>query len=181
MQRSFAVKAHQPDEPSLIAAARAGERSAYEQLYRLHVGRIHAVIVRLVGVREVAEDLTQDAFVRAWQLLKEFRQDSGFGTWLHRIAVNAALDHLRAQKRWGSEILDSEASALVRDSDLRLDLARAIEMLPDRMRAVFVLHDVEGLDHAEISQRLDVAEGTCRAQLFQARRILRELLGGERP
>ncbi|NTV04686.1 sigma-70 family RNA polymerase sigma factor, partial [bacterium] len=88
-----------PEAASLVARARLGDREAFEQIYRRHVGRMHAVCLRLTGDANEAEAAVQDAFVRAWHGLGGFRGDSALGTWLHRLAVNAALDRRREFKR----------------------------------------------------------------------------------
>lgn len=168
----------------LVRRAVGGDRTAFEQLYRRHVRRVFSVIWRLVGgVDARAEELTQDAFVRAWQALPGFRFDSAFGTWLHRLAANTALMDLRG--RAGAEALETDDSALELHAspavrgDLRLDLERVVAQLPPRARAVLVLHDVEGWKHEEIATHLGMAVGSSKAQLHRARGLLRKLLGDE--
>ncbi len=168
-------------EAELIGEARDGDLAAFEVLYRRHVGRIHGLCLRMVRDRDRAQDLTQDAFVRAWQKLGSFRGESGFGTWLHRLAVNVVLGDIRSRHRWESKTEDSEAlpemgTAPVR-RELGIDLARAVEQLPPKAKAVFLLYDVEGYRHREIASLVGVAEGTSKAHLHRARRILREELG----
>ena len=168
-------------EPDLVGAARAGDRQAFEQLYYQHVGRVHAVCLRLAADRELAEQLTQDAFVQAWRKLHGFRGDSAFGTWLHRVAVNVVLDWQRTQARRHGRETGLDNVAELRPSPPahvgeRLDLERAIAALPVGARTVFVLHEVEGHRVREVADLLNVAEGTVKAQLFRARRLLREAL-----
>jgi len=170
----------------LIALARRGDVTAFEQLYRAHVGRVYAVCMRLHANREEAEDSTQEAFVRAWQRIESFEGRSAFSTWLHRLTVNVVLDRKRALKRRFAErpaTTDDEgvdllslARARSADPALGLDLERAIASLPDGARTAFVLHDVEGFRHREIAEMLGTAEGTSKAQLHRARRLLREAL-----
>lgn len=165
-----------------VRAAAAGDRAAFHRLYQRHVGRIFGCVLRLVGYDHArAEDLTQDAFVRAWQKLGEFRFDSAFGSWLYRLAVNVALMDLRARRAQPVMFVDDDAlpepghtpfCAVERDQ-----LERAIAALPPRARAVLVLHDVEGWKHEEIGAELTMAVGTSKAQLHRARRQLREALG----
>jgi RNA polymerase sigma factor (sigma-70 family) len=181
----------QPDPVDLdltqARAAAAGDTRAFEQLYRRHVGRVHGVIVRLVGGHGArAEDLTQDTFVRAWRALPAFRFESALSTWLHRLAVNTALMELRG-RRSGPRIeeeADGEDAALADPRDhgpaLRMDLERAVATLPPRARAVLVLHDVEGWKHEEISQSLGMAVGSSKAQLHRARQLLRTRLEAHR-
>ncbi|NOT07788.1 MAG: RNA polymerase sigma factor [Gemmatimonadales bacterium] len=164
----------------LVARARAGDEEAFGALYRAHVGRVHALCLRLAGDGAAAADLTQDVFVRAWQALASFRGESAFSSWLHRLAVNVFLGERRARDRREKRVtptddlshFETTASA----PGESLDLERAIAALPERARVVFVLHDVEGYRHEEIGGLLGVAVGTSKAQLFRARRLLREAL-----
>jgi RNA polymerase sigma-70 factor, ECF subfamily len=168
-----------------VARAARGDRPAFERLYRKHVDRIFSLCTRMVGDRTRAEELTQDAFVRAWEKLDQFRGDSAFGTWLHRLAVNVVLNDRQTEgRRRGRqddsvEDVDTIAHADVRASHvpgLSIDLERAIAGLPPGARKVFVLHDVEGYTHDEIGEMLGVTAGGCKAQLHRARLLLREAL-----
>ena len=176
------------EERSLVAAAARGEMRAFEALYRRHAGRVHGVIARLVGGHGArAEDLTQEAFVRAWQALPAFRFESAFSTWLHRLAVNTALMELRSRRSRPQDEGDSddEVFELIGSTDsaghttaLSMDLERAVASLPPRARAVLVLYDVEGWKHEEIAAELGMAVGSSKAQLHRARGLLRTRLGG---
>lgn len=172
------------DERALVSAAAAGDMLAYEQVYRLHAPRLFAVVWRLCGGQQArAEDVLQEAFLQAWKALPGFRHDSSLATWLHRLAVNAALMELRAR---GGEVHDSLDEV---DGDLselgvhdacagtERDLERALATLPPRARAVLVLHDVEGWKHHEIAAQLRMAVGSSKAQLHRARGLLRARLG----
>jgi len=186
---SAALEKRQPLPPDadLVDAARAGGQAAFEQLYRSNVGRVYALCLRLVADRDQAEQLTQDAFVQAWRKLPGFRGDSAFGTWLHRVTVNVVLDWRRANTRrhkleadldlveQQDKVAELKPSSPARVGD-RLDLERAIGRLPLGARTVFVLHEVEGYRVREVADLLAVAEGTVKAQLFRARRLLREAL-----
>ena len=139
----------------------------------------------MVGDRTRAEELTQDAFVRAWEKLGQFRGDSAFGTWLHRLAVNVVLNDRQTESRRRGrqdesvEDVDTMAHGDVRAAvppGLSIDLERAIAGLPPGARKVFVLHDVEGYTHDEIGEMLGVTAGGCKAQLHRARLLLREAL-----
>lgn len=176
------------DVDSLLARQAAdGDAGAFESIYRRHAGRVHGVIARLVGGHGArAEDLTQEAFVRAWQALPQFRFESAFATWLHRLAVNTALMELRG-RRSGPRFDDDEALEDVGVVDtaghgaaLTMDLERAVATLPPRARAVLVLHDVEGWKHEEIATELAMAIGSSKAQLHRARQLLRARLGEAR-
>jgi RNA polymerase sigma-70 factor (ECF subfamily) len=168
---------------SAVEQAREGDVVAFERLYRENVGRIHAVCLRLSGDPALAEELTQDVFVRAWEKLDSFRGDSAFSTWLHRLAVNVVLGQRRTDGRRHARVLatdDPESYEIhgVAPSDVgaRMDLDRAMAELPAASRTVFVMHDVEGFTHEEIAQLTGRAEGTCKALLHRARRALRERL-----
>jgi len=165
-----------------IQRAKAGDADAFRILYEGHVGRIYALCLRLAGDPAKAEELVQDTFVRAWDKLSGFRGESAFGTWIYRIAVNVAMADRRSTGRREARIgLTAEPDALAKpistaEPALRLDLEQAIAGLPPRARAVFLLFDVEGYQHAEIAEMTGIAEGTSKAQLFRARRLLREAL-----
>lgn len=172
-----------PDDAlELVRQAQSGDEAAFERLYRLHVGRVYAVCLRLSASRERAERLTQDAFVLAWRRLGSFRGDSAFGTWLHRVAVNVALMDVRARQRRMAHLQDGvdleglEQASRPPSGDAAMDLEAAIAALPERARAVLVLHDVEGYLHAEIAQRMGIAIGTSKAHLHRARRLVQQWL-----
>ena len=170
----------------LVRSAAAGDMGAFEGLYRKHVSRVHGVILRLVGGHAGrAEDLAQEAFVRAWQALPSYRFESAFSTWLHRLAVNTALMELRARRSRPQASDDEDAFDSIGSVDsaghvtaLSMDLERAVATLPPRARAVLVLHDVEGWKHEEIAAELGMAVGSSKAQLHRARGLLRSRLGG---
>ena len=169
------------DDTALVRRSLDGDVAAFEQLYRGHVGRVHGAILRLVGMdRARAEELTQDAFVRAWQKLSSFRHESAFSTWLYRLGVNTALMDLRGKRE---EInTENDELELAAGGDVpfcageRGDLERAVSALPPRARAVLVLHDVEGWKHEEIAAELGMAVGSSKAQLHRARGLLRRKL-----
>lgn len=182
---AFPSDVSQPYEPSDAALAAGGDRRAFERLYRAHVGRVYALCVRMAGDRALAEELTQDAFVRAWEKLSSFRGDSSFGTWIHRVAVNVVINRLQAERRdrkraatgW-DEDEDVVASLPARPTapGERMDLEKAIAALPPGARRIFVLHDVEGYRHEEIAEQLGITSGGSKAQLHRARLLLREAL-----
>ena len=169
------------DVPALVRRASAGDVQAFERLYRDHVGRVHGAILRLVGMdRARAEELTQEAFIRAWQKLSSFRHESAFSTWLYRLGVNTALMDLRGRRDEAN--VDDAALEAAAGGEVpfcaaeRGDLERAVSALPPRARAVLVLHDVEGWKHEEISAELGMAVGSSKAQLHRARGLLRRAL-----
>jgi RNA polymerase sigma-70 factor (ECF subfamily) len=165
-----------------VRAAAAGDRHAFQRLYQLHVGRVHGAVYRLAGYDHArAEDLTQDAFIRAWQKLPGFRHESAFGTWLYRLAVNVALMDIRARGADPVSMLDDDHLPETGETPFcaaeRDELERAIAKLPPRARAVLVLHDIEGWRHEDIGSELGMAVGTSKAQLHRARGLLRKVLG----
>jgi RNA polymerase sigma-70 factor, ECF subfamily len=165
---------------------RAGDPAAFEGLYRTHAGRLFGLVSRMLGSAPEAEDVLQEIFVSAHRKMAGFRGESSLGTWLYRIAVNHCLDHLRSRgARMGraTESLDQEEAfepaavqPAVPSAISRIDLERAIAQLPDGCRAVFILHDVEGLDHREVADTLGISEGTSKSQVHKARMRLRRLL-----
>ena len=169
-----------PDD--LVARAQAGDQTAFRDLYRQHAGRVYALCLRLTGDGRDAEERTQDVFVRLWDRVRSFRGESAFSSWLHRLAVNVVLNARRATGRREQRVMTVEdPGALERNrgsttEGLSIDLERAIAGLPDGAREVFVLYDIEGYAHAEIAELVGIAEGTSKAQLFRARRLLREKL-----
>ena len=168
------------DEAAWIGRARRADTAAFEALYRLHVDRVYGLCLRMTGSISEAEDCTQEAFIQAWKKLERFRGDSAFGTWLHRIAVNAVLGRKRKSKREQDRIqlaadTSPRRSAVADTGELR-DLAEAVDSLPEGARHVFVLHAVYGYSHEETGKMLDIAPGTSKAQLHRARRLLAQQL-----
>ncbi|MGH7448956.1 MAG: RNA polymerase sigma factor, partial [Longimicrobiales bacterium] len=145
-------------------------------------GRVFAVLLRLCADRDTAERLTQDTFVLAWRRLGTFKGQSRFTSWLHRIAVNVMLQDSRASERRESRVVAvaddvlHAAAGRASGSELRLDLERAIALLPAGARTALVLHDIEGYTHDEIAAMTGVAQGTVKSQLHRARRLLQERL-----
>lgn len=175
--------------PELISRAQQGDQAAFQALYHEHVGRVYALCLRLTADAGRAEELTQDAFVRAWERLATFRGESAFGTWLYRLTVNVVFLSRRAERRRARRVFATDDPAALERAPahdaageiggrpgLMLDLERAIAALPAGAREVFVLHDVEGYRHQEIARLTGIAVGTSKAQLFRARRLLREAL-----
>jgi len=166
----------------LVARAQAGDQEAFATLYRTHYRQVHALSLRLTCESGRAEELTQEAFVRAWGALQGFRGDSRLGTWLHTITVRAHSEREKRARRIEerevpSETVDSYAFAARRAMPgTAIDLERAIAKLPPRAREVLVLYDIHGYKHREIAAMLNVAEGTTKAQLHRARRLVRSFL-----
>lgn len=180
---AFAVVSEsRDDERGLILRAQAREAAAFEPLYRTHVRRVYAVCLRMTANVTRAEELTQKAFLTAWEKLPLFRGESEFSTWLHRLAVNTVLADFRAEQRRTARVFGMEDPSVIETpstpppAGIRLDLDQAIAGLPPQARTVFVLHDVEGWQHDEIAEKLGVATGTSKAQLHRARKLLQEAL-----
>ncbi len=169
-------------EKDLVRQAQAGDVASFEALYRENVRRVYALCLRLSSDPALAEELTQDAFVRAWQRLGSFRGDSAFFSWLYPLAVNVALSERRSRRRRTARVVATddltpfEKPAPAPGPEASLDLEKAMTRLPPGARAVFVRHDVEGRKHEEIAELTGVATGTSKAQLHRARRLLREVL-----
>ncbi len=170
-------------EKQRVGEAQAGNLVAYEELYRDNVGRVFGLCLRMAGDASLAEELAQDVFVKAWQKLGSFRGESAFSTWLYPIAVNLTLSERRSRRRRTSRVMATDdltpfdKPTRREGPEDRMDLQKALEVLPDGARAVFVLHDVEGYKHHEIGEMIGVATGTSKAQLHRARKLLREALG----
>jgi RNA polymerase sigma-70 factor (ECF subfamily) len=162
---------------SLVDRAARGEVGAFEELYRVYL-----LCLRMCGDPSLAEELAQEAFVRAWQKLGSFRGASAFSTWLHRVTVNVVLGDRRSTMRREARVkpagddLPVDLTASAPFPGQALDLERSIAALPDGARTVFVLHDVEGYRHKEIARLTGVAVGTSKAQLHRARKLLRKAL-----
>ena len=169
-------------ERRLVEAAQAGDLVAFERLYRDNERRVFALCLRLSSDPALAEELTQDVFVRAWSKLGTFRGQSAFSSWLYPLTVNVALSERRSRRRRLARVFPTDdVAAFERPQappapESGFDLEKAMAALPPGARAVFVLHDVEGRTHDEIASILGLAPGTSKAQLHRARRLLREAL-----
>lgn len=177
----------------LIRRAQRGHKDAFEQLYMAHKRRIFNLCLRMVDDWSRAEELMQDTFLQAYRKLSTFRGESAFSTWLHRIAVNVVLMHIRQNRSRLQEVPatvgtdDDEESwsayhqAAALDGRLdravdRVTIERAVAKLPDGYRLVFVLHDVEGYEHHEIAELLGCSIGNTKSQLHKARIKIRQYL-----
>ncbi len=177
--RGQSVPAH--TETMDVQWAVGGDHEAFERLYNAHVPRVYALVRRMTG-EDVAEDLTQEVFIRAWQKLATFRGDARFGTWLHRLAVNHVLTRRETIRRREARrveedgILERVAARVRRNSGVAMDFETAIERLPEGAKRVFVLYDVEGYGHEEIADMMGISIGTSKSQLHRARMLLRRHL-----
>src|SRR5438034_6328928 len=165
-----------------VALAAGGDSSAFERLYRTHVARIHSLTRRMLG-SHIADEVTQDIFVRTWQKLGQFRGEAAFSTWLHRLALNVVIERRRTFAVQRGRMTDDPAALdLVTvppaRADLKVDFEAAIEQLPAGACEIFILHDVEGHKHREIAAMLGITSGTSKRQLHRARMLMRKHLGG---
>jgi len=167
----------------LVERCKRQEGAAFEELYRLHAGRVYNLACRLSGNPSEGEDLLQEIFVLIFRKLESYKGEAALGTWIYRLATNHCLDFLRSRDArmrqvtgtLGDEDVTMPAPARPLRAD-RIDLERAIARLPDGYRAAFVLHDVEGFEHREVAALLGIAEGTSKSQVHKARLKLREYL-----
>jgi RNA polymerase sigma-70 factor (ECF subfamily) len=167
------------DERELTARAKRGDEAAERALYDAHVDRVFWVAYRMTGRRDLAQDFTQDVFIRAFERIGDYRADAPFGAWLHAITTSVVLNGLRKVKRFDQReaVLEEAAAVTVRsresEPDLKERLAQAIDALPEGCRTTFLMHDVEGFTHEEIGAATGTTAGTSKAQLSRARAKLR--------
>jgi RNA polymerase sigma-70 factor (ECF subfamily) len=183
------------DELELLRRAQAGELGAYDALVRHHPPRVYAAVYHMTSNHEDANDLTQEAFIKAFRVLYTFKGDSSFGTWVYRIAVNRTLNFLKARRNRQADLSlndldfsaenDPDVVAFVSEhtphrdatlSELQQRLNAAMQKLSERHRLVVTMHDIQGMTHEEIAQVLGCNVGTVRSRLFYARQQLQGLL-----
>jgi RNA polymerase sigma-70 factor (ECF subfamily) len=173
----------------LIARAQQGDEEAFAALFEAHKRRVYSLCLRMTGNTAEAEDLSQEVFMQLFRKIATFRGESAFSTWLHRLAVNVVLMHLRKkglQQISLDEVDTSQDEPVKRDygdddrrligSVDRISLSAAIESLPPGYKTVFVLHDIEGYEHNEIADIMNCSVGNSKSQLHKARMKLREVL-----
>lgn len=185
--------AEQPRLPAsdedLVSASLAGRRQAFDELVLRHQRTVYRVCYRVVGNHEDASDIAQDVFVRAYRALGSFRGASSVSTWLYRIAVNTALNHVASKRPAGDELEPSRHPDLATpapddrlwEQQRRARVREAIRRLPDRQRATLILRVYHELTHEQIAAALGSSVGTAKANFFHALRNLRGLLGGREP
>lgn len=187
-----------PTDESLVAQVQAGDTVAFDRLIERYKARLYATIYHMTSNHDDANDLLQETFIRAFRAIPRFRRDARFSTWAHRIAVNVAINHLRQSRRRSSfslddmsmdpaefeglrQLLSSEHVAPGDDRESRIAglqfiLNEAIQSLSHHHRAVVVMHDVQGMTHAQIAEVIGVPEGTVKTRLFHAHKLLRKKL-----
>ncbi|RMH43857.1 MAG: RNA polymerase sigma factor [Gammaproteobacteria bacterium] len=166
-------------EQSLIERAKQGDREAFSRLTRAHYRQVYASCLAVCGQPVLAEDCTQEAFLKAWRSIRSFRGDSSLLHWLRRIAHNVMVSHFRRAKSWVSiESVDFRLGTddSIASTEQRLDIKRAIAALPEKAKRVFQLYAQYGYAHQEIARLEGIAEGTSKAQYHRARQILMEAL-----
>lgn len=177
------------DDGELLDRARSGDRSAFSELVRNHQDEVYTLAVRLVADRELAADVSQEAFVRAWRALPNFRGDAKFSTWMHRITVNVAWTQRRKQRKHLADPIDEAFSEPVAESisperaaesaAMQGRLRAALGDLPRSTRTVVVLKDVYGWSHGEIADHLDITVAAAKVRLHRGRKQLRTRLWSE--
>ncbi len=166
----------------LVRRVQAGNRKAFEKLYRREVDRVYALCLRMTADPRRTAEIVQDVFVRAWERINTYRFEAPFGHWLSRLTVRMVLDARRTRSRWRNRFeATADWSSLDQPETTHpagggIDLERAIATLPEKARLVFVLHDVEGYRHAEIAELMHITVGTTKGQLHRARQLLRAAL-----
>ncbi len=170
------------EERWLVAQAVSGDREAARRLYEAHVDRVYRLAYRIAGDRHLASELTQDVFVQLFRVIGQFRGESSFATWLHRVATTTCLNAMRRVKRFRQREYDLEEYHQLPAveggiaPDLRDALSDAIDALPSNLRIALVMYTMEGYTHAEIGSALGIAEGTSKARVSEARARLRAML-----
>jgi len=172
-----------------ISLAQQGDQAAFHQLYLLHHKRIYALCWRMIADKDCAEDICQEVFVQLWQKIANFRGESKFTTWLHSVATNTVLGHVRKNKNWLQRVFSIEDQKVEEGSINENDnqqsnenlstLDHHIKRLPERARLVFVLFAVEGYRHEEIAKMMNMAVGSSKSQYHRARNLLKTSLSNE--
>ncbi len=179
----------QRDDDRLVDQALNGDSRAFEILMEKHESKMYAVALRMCKNREDAQDCLQDAMLRIYKALPTFKGQSSFSTWAYRITMNTCLDDLRRKKVRQAQSLDqmlevgwapvdenNTAERHVENSELKRNLSKAIQMLPEEMRAAVVLRDVQGFSYEEIANMLSTNVGTVKSRISRGREKLREIL-----
>jgi len=178
-QSGISSESKYAEDMAMAQAIAAGDRELFREVYDRNANVLYGLAIRLAGSKTEAEDIVQEAFIKAYQKIGLFAGRSALSSWLYRICVNVGLEHLRRRKGNFEEINDANIDPVEPDQKkliLRRKLDKAIRKLPHGCRTVFVLHEIEGFNHKEIAERLNLSEGTSKSQLFKAREMLRSIL-----
>ncbi|MEO0582105.1 MAG: RNA polymerase sigma factor [Bacteroidota bacterium] len=183
MNASYTYQTGQP-QPQLLIQCQAGDPRAQQVLYSQYLRAMHRVAVRITGDEMEAEDVLQEAFLRAFRNLKNFKGESTFGAWLKRIVINTSINHLKRRRaEWVPldaerlEVPDEQPAPAPSVNVQRIQ--DAISQLPEGYKTVFKLYHFEGYDHQEIGSILNISEATSKSQFSRAKKKLREILGRE--
>lgn len=180
-------------EQDIISKAKNGDQDAFGQLVLAHQNKVYSLCVHLLGSREEAEDMAQEAFLKAWRSLDSFLGESSFSTWMHRLTTNLCLDHLRKQTRRQNisvaVSLDDEEAAIpepagqtgdpheaLERGERRRALAKGLQELPEHYRRPLVMREVGGMSYQEIAAALELDLGTVKSRIARARETLRKIL-----
>lgn len=169
-----------PDDLELVNRIKKNDIAAFEKLYRKYIGRVYALALRMSDDSRIAEELSQEIFIRVWQKLDLFEGRSGFYTWLHRLVINFILNEKKSKSRHHKNEISIDEKIIEpiekNNIDLSLDLEKAISCLPKGAKEIFILYDIEGMKHEEIAILKNITVGASKSQLHRARKILREVL-----
>jgi RNA polymerase sigma-70 factor, ECF subfamily len=182
------------DDHELVLAARKGDRDAFRTLFERHHRRAYALAFGVLRHQDDALDVVQDAFIKAHKYLDKFEGNSSFYTWLYRIVMNLAIDHLRKHRRvkpveldetrmeegdgegLAPKILGSNPGRALQDKEIRIRIDRALDELSDNHRAVLVMRELEGMSYEEMAEAMDCSKGTIMSRLFHARKNMQKRL-----
>lgn len=182
------------DDADLVAAARGGDRAAFETLFQRYHRRAYTLALGVVRSQDDALDVVQDAFIKAHKYLDKFEGNSSFFTWLYRIVMNLAIDHLRKNRRQRPveldeqkvedaiddtllpKILGGNPGRALMDKEIRARIDAALDQLSENHRAVLVMRELEGLSYEEMAQAMACSKGTIMSRLFHARKNMQRLL-----
>ncbi len=167
----------QQNESHLVELSQQGDQKAYEQLYRDNVGKVYALCMRLCGQKQLAEDLCQESFIKAWQKIDSFRGESAFSSWMYRLTSNTVIGYLRQQTKWKMESFSEQHEATVGYTEIideRPDIETALMTLPEQARVVVILYEYLGYQHNEIAAITGMAVGSSKSQLHRAKLILKD-------
>jgi RNA polymerase sigma-70 factor (ECF subfamily) len=173
----FATKS----ELDLIRLVQAGDKQAYNRLYKQYIGKVYGLCFRLTGEKMLAEDAAQEVFIQLWRKIGNYQGDSKFSTWLHTVTSNITISYLRKQRGWLQRMFNIEDSVAMHEeaqaSSAEVDLESYIVRLPERARIVFVLHAIEGYRHEEVAEMTNMAVGSSKAQFHRAKKLMKEWMG----
>jgi len=168
------------NEEELVQLCKKGNKKAQHKLYKMYSKAMYNIAIRMTGDRETAEDILQDAFIKAFTEIEKLIDEKAFGGWLKRIVINRCLDEIRKQKNVASfDMLAEKHSEIAEEINENVDVEMVhnmIKRLPEGARQVLVLRALEGYRYAEIAERLDITESTAKTQFFRAKQLLGKMI-----